>query len=85
MSASATGTMTILVTAWLAFGAGTVFGVLLIRHTQGPRRRRWPWAARLAPPWPRPLGRPPTRTQPKVDAKKDGKTTAPGAGLVRRG
>jgi hypothetical protein len=77
--------MTILVTVWLAFGAGTVFGVLLIRHTQGLRRPRWPWSARLDPACPRPLARPGTRTQTGVDAKKDGKRTAPGASLVRRG
>jgi hypothetical protein len=84
-SSFGTGTMTMVVTAWLAFVAGTVFGFLLIHHTQGTRRRRGSWSARLRPAWPPPLARPGTRTQTEVDAKKDVETTAPGAGLVRRG
>jgi hypothetical protein len=53
--------MTILVTAWLAFGAGTAFGVLLIRATEGRRRRRWTWSGRRQYLRPRPLARPRTR------------------------
>jgi hypothetical protein len=50
--------MTILITAWLAFGAGVVFGVLLIRATEGRQRRRWPSPDRRDSVRARPLARP---------------------------